>query len=92
MTQRLVAMAAESWKDLDGYAVAHSMGRLMEMPISRFTNFVWWWATNGADQQGREKFERRLYMPPKGVAPTTGPWTAEAESGAFSALRQSLGT
>lgn len=92
MTQRLTAVAVDQWRDLDGYAVAHNMGRLSDMPLDRFTNFVWWWAVQGADQKDREKFERRLFMPPKGVAPTTGPWTAEAEAAAFGALQQGLRT
>lgn len=92
MTQRLTAIAVEHWKDIDGFSVAHNMGRLSEMPLDRFTNFIWWWATKEADSKDREKFERRLYMPPKGVAPTTGPWSAEAETAAFGALRQGLRT
>ena len=90
MTQRLTAVAVDQWRDLDGYAVAHNMGRLSEMPLDRFTNFVWWWATREADQKERDRFERRLYQPPKGYAPKVGPWSAEAETNAFASLRQSL--
>lgn len=91
MTQRLIALAVEHWTDLDGYAVAHSIPRLQELDIDRLCNFVWWWVTHNADQKERDKFKRRLFMPPKGEEVTTGPWSAEAETSAFSALRQSLG-
>lgn len=92
MTQRLVAIAVEHWRDLDGYAVGHNLPELDTMPLSRFCNFIWWWLTRNADQKERDKLERRIYMPPKGVAPTTGPWSAEAEKSAFSALQQGLRT
>lgn len=35
--------------------------------------------------------DARLWMPPKGVAPVAGPWTAEAESAAFDNLLNQLG-
>ena len=92
MTQRLVAIAVEHWRDIDGYAVAHNMPELGSMPLGRMCNFVWWWMTRNADQKERDKLERRLYMPPKGVQPTAGPWSAEAETEAFGALRQGLRT
>ena len=90
MTQRLVALAVEHWKDLDGFAVAHAIPSLHDLSLDRFCNFVWWWATREADQKERDRFERRLYQPPKGYAPKTGPWSAEAETSAFASLRQSL--
>lgn len=90
MTQRLIALAVEHWRDLDGYAVAHSMPKLQELELDRLCSFVWWWVTRNAEQKERERFERRLYMPPKGVAPVKGPWSAEAETSAFATLKQSL--
>ena len=91
MTQRLLALAVEHWKDLDGYAVSHGMPTLTELPFDRFCNYVWWWSVKGADEKQREKFESRLYMPPKGVAVEQGPWSVDAETSAFSSLRQSRG-
>lgn len=90
MTQRLVALAVEHWPDIDGYAVSRGLGRLEQMQLDRFVNFVWWWTTNGAEQKEKDKFRARLWQPPKGEV-GQGPWSAEAESKAFQGLKQSLG-
>lgn len=90
MTQRLVAIAVEHWPDIDGYAVSRGLGRLEDMPLDRFANFVWWWVTHGADEKERDKFRIRLWRPPKGEV-GQGPWSAEAETKAFQGLKQALG-
>lgn len=90
MTQRLIALAVEHWRDLDGYAVGHNIGELEEMSLGRFCNFIWWWMTRNAEQKERDKLERHLYMPPKGQEATTGPWSAEAETEAFGSLQRAL--
>lgn len=76
--------------DLDGYAVGHGIGDLRELPLDRFVNFVWWWATHGMEKKDRDTFEQRVYMPPKGVVPEKGPWTAEAETQGLMGLKRSL--
>lgn len=91
MTQRLASLAVDNWADIDGYAVSRGLGPLGELSIERFANFIWWWATHGAESKEKDKFRARLWQPPKGVVPEKGPWSAEEETKAFSALKKSLG-
>jgi hypothetical protein len=78
---------------VDGYAVGHGLGDLRDLPIDRFTNFVWWLWTNNGSEQDKAKFKARLWMPPKGQAVTDkrSPWSPEAESAAFAGLKAALG-
>lgn len=67
------------------------MKDLRTLPLDRFCNFVWWWWTKDApDSTEVAKIRARLWVPPKGIAPTTGPWSPEAETAAFKALSTSL--
>lgn len=54
-------------------------------------NFVWWWATRSMEKKDRDSFEQRVFMPPKGVVPVKGPWTAEAETKGLMGLKRALG-
>ncbi len=85
-------MAEDNWQALDGYAVSQGMAELGKLPLSRFLNFVHWWATrNIEDQAGLDAFEQKLWMPPAGVEVTRGPWSAAAESAAFAAAKAAFG-
>lgn len=91
MTVRLARVAVENWEKLDGYAVGHNMPDLRELPLERFANFVYWFVTREAAAEEVEKFRARLWVPPKGVTPTSGPWSREAELSAFAAVRNRIG-
>ena len=68
------------------------MPSFSDMPLSRAMNFVWYMLTRNADDQARAKLRAKLWMPPKGVAPTKdSPWSPANETGAFGALRAQLG-
>lgn len=62
----------------------------MSLTLDRFSNLVWYWATRNAEPQDIEKFRIQLWRPPKGVVPTRGPWSAEAETNAFRTLKAAL--
>lgn len=81
------------WADLDGYAVAHTMGYLQDLPVSRFANFVWYMLIKDADEQDREKLRARLWQPEKGTVVTDprSPWSSENERAAFGALKRGMG-
>jgi hypothetical protein len=55
-------------------------------------NLIYYWATrNAQDEQTLAKFDRKLWMPPKGEeAPAESPWSAENETSAFKALKAAL--
>lgn len=92
MTVRLCALALDNWAILDGWAASRNMPPLKEMPLQRFANFVYWWATRNADEKEMRQFDIRLWRPPVGVVPMSGPWSAEAETAAFSSLKKAVGS
>lgn len=85
--------ARQNWAELDGYAVAHGMGFLQDLPLNRFVNFVWYILTKDASEQDRERLRARLWQPPKGlvVNDPRSPWSAGNESGALSAFKRGMG-
>lgn len=87
---RLAATAKQYYRDLDGYAVSRNMPRVRDMPMDRFCNFVWFFFTRNADEKEKEKFEQRLWLPPKGEV-GRGIWSAEAEQDALASLKRQLG-
>lgn len=90
MTGRLIAIAVESEKQIDGWAVAHNMPDLEDIPLRRLCNFIWWFVTRNAEKQADvDKFERRLWMPPPGEV-GMGPWAAEAEQAGLLSLKKGL--
>jgi hypothetical protein len=64
----------------------------MELPIDRFLNLVYHWAIRNAQSENDvSKFDRRLWVPPKGVEPPEeSPWSAQNETSAFQALKKAL--
>ncbi|UDL16227.1 hypothetical protein SEA_KOZIE_31 [Microbacterium phage Kozie] len=78
---------------MDGYAVAHGVGDLRELPLERFVNFIWWLWTRNGDEKDRAKFRARLWQPPKGQAVTDrrSPWSPENEAKAFASVQAALG-
>lgn len=62
----------------------------LALPMDRFLSLIYWWLTDGVSPQEIERFNIRLWMPPKGVVPTQGPWTPEAETSAFKSLKGAL--
>lgn len=89
---RLAELAIEHWRELDGYAASRNMPELTDLPLGRFCNFVLWWATKDMqDEQSYLTFEAQLWRPPKGQAVDEGPWSPQAETEAFQALRKMTG-
>lgn len=91
MTVRLSGLAVENWKTLDGYAVGAGFD-LLELPLARFTNFIWWFFTRNAEPNAIEKFRAKLWQPPKpGVEiDPRSPWAPENELKAFAQLKSQL--
>lgn len=78
-----------NWTAFDGWAVTLGFDPL-SLPADRLLSVIYHWATKDGDQQGIARFDSRLYMPPKGVEATVGPWTAEAETSAFAAFKAQM--
>lgn len=90
MTVRLCAVAVERWDDLDGWAVSKNLPNLGTLPLERFTHMMWFWLTDGGEQKDIDKLRAQLWRPPPGVIPTRGPWSPEAETASFMALKRSV--
>lgn len=92
MTQRLIAIARKHWATFDGLLASQGLDPMF-IPIDRMLNVVYWWATRNATEEADiDKFDRHLWMPPKGVAPPKGsPWSAEAETAAFANVAAAFG-
>jgi hypothetical protein len=91
VTQKLLRLADEHWVTIDGEAALRGVDP-MSLPFDRFLNAVHHFATREGSPDAVRKFEIRLWMPPPGVVATRGPWSAEAETRAFKALKAGLGS
>lgn len=91
MTFRLLHLASENWPTLEGWATSRNTD-ITALPIDRMLNLIYFWATrNAQDEQTLAKFDRKLWMPPKGEeAPVESPWSAANETSAFKALKAAL--
>lgn len=91
VTLRLVYLASDNWSTLDGWAASRNTD-LMSLPIDRMLNLVYFWATKNAEnEQDLAKFDRKLWMPPKGVVPPPeSPWSSANETSAFKAFKAQI--
>ena len=91
MTFRLLHLASENWPTLEGWATSRNTD-IAELPIDRMLNLIYYWATRNADdEQALAKFDRRLWMPPKGEEPPPeSPWSSASETNAFKTLKAAL--
>lgn len=92
MTQRLVRLIRDDWSAFDGYLASRKVDPLRLAP-DRFFSLIYWWATRNASEQAQlDRFDRMLWMPPKGIAAAKGsPWSPEAETAAFASVASALG-
>lgn len=91
MTFRLLHLASENWPTLEGWATSRNTD-LMSLPIDRLLNLIYFWATrNAQDENALSKFDRKLWMPPKGEEPPEeSPWSAANETSAFAAFKAQI--
>lgn len=82
-------MVEDAWSTFDGWAVSQGFDP-RELEGDRLLSAAYYWATKDGDQESIKKFDTKLYMPPKGVAATEGPWSPEAETNAFNAFKSSI--
>jgi hypothetical protein len=89
VTVRLVGLARREWASFDGSIVEDPL----LLPPDRFLNRVYWWAIKNASEQSQiDKFDRKLWRPPRGKRAAPGsPWSPEAETQAFASLAAQVG-
>lgn len=92
MTHRLLNIARAHWATFDGWAAARNVDPL-DLPPDRMLSLIYYWSTrNASSSEEINKFDRRLWLPPKGTAaPKGSPWSAEAETAAFGSLAAQVG-
>jgi hypothetical protein len=87
---RLVMIALDNWREIEGFAVSQGLEDLRKMRLGRFCSFIYWYATrNAEDEASKRKFDARLWQPPPGEV-AKGPWSPEAETAAFAGLKAGL--
>ncbi len=79
------------WDDLDGWAAAHGLPDLEDIPLRRFCNLVWWFITQGRNEQDIARVRARLWQPPKeapqeSLKDARSPWNPENEKAALGAF------
>jgi len=93
VAQKLYGALAVSWVDIDGALALRGVdltARLAEP--ARVCNLVHAWLVQGADQQGRERFDAQLETPPPGIDLEASPlWTPEEEGSEFLAALSTSG-
>jgi hypothetical protein len=92
VTARLCASALAEWQFIDGFAVSQNID-LLDLPLGRFTNFIWWMMTREAQKSDVDKMRAKLWIPPVGTVEIVpqSPWSPENEQNAFAALKAGLG-
>lgn len=90
MTQRLLSHARRNWVRLDGKAVWSRID-LLDLPIDRFLNALYHDLSRELDEPARRRLDAMLWIPPPDVVPTAGPWSPQAETQAFKAVKAALG-
>jgi hypothetical protein len=86
----------EHWTVFDGWAGTKGVDP-MQMPVDRFLNLVYFYATENAEEQDKIKFDMRLNMPDAkarqtGRAATEGSmWSKEKEEAALADFVGMLG-
>ncbi len=81
----MIGVASGQYAAFDGYCAARNVEPL-QLPLDRALNLIYFWFTEHMDSEGKQRFDMQLSMPPAGVEPTTGPWSAEEMGGGFMAL------
>lgn len=93
VVERFLTLALDNYPIIDGWAAAHGMDPA-DLSLSRFCNFIYWWATRNADAESINKFDQQLWRPPPGDTspiPDESPWSAKSELAASHAARAALG-
>lgn len=91
MTGRLLGLLEENLTVIEGEVALHDPTvDLLEMPLPRLLNLVYFWGIRNGDENEIRKFDTRLWRPPPGEIPTEGPWSAEAETNAFRAFAKQI--
>lgn len=93
MTLKLLGLAERHWSTIEGWWTTQRSKDLWDLPPYKMLSVIYYWATQGADEQSLAKFDRQLWVPPPGYDKpiTEGPWTAEAETSAFKAFATDVG-
>lgn len=83
--------ALAEWAYIDGLAASQGID-LLDLPLARFTNYIWWLMTRDQEKAQVEKIRAKLWMPPKGeAAPPGSPWSPENELAAIRAFQAQVG-
>ena len=92
----MAGLASEYEWDLDGYRAGTGAPSFWRLEVPQFVAYVWWFFTREADEQHRDRFKARLWLPPvskrdEEITDSSSPWSAESENASFSAFKAQSG-
>lgn len=90
MTQRLRTLASRHWVSYDAEATLSGVD-LLHLDFDRFLNVIYHFSTRAGSPEDIRRFDAQLWVPPRGVVPTEGPWAPDAETAAFRSVKAALG-
>lgn len=88
VTLRLLYVAAERWVEIDGEAASNGSD-LLDLPLDRFLNAIYYWAIQRVDADDRAQFDMQLYEPLPGREPS--PETVKMEMDSFATFASAFG-
>lgn len=88
VTLRLLYVAAERWVEIDGEAASNGAD-LLDLPLDRFLNAVYYWAIQRVDVEDRDMWLAKLYEPLPGREPS--PETVKMEMESFAEFASAFG-
>ena len=93
MTSRLLGAAFDRWSAFEGWATSRlGGGDALELPLDRLLNLTYYWIIRDGDQDGIQRYDQMLWVPPAGELPhEQSPWSAANETAAFAAFAAQVG-
>jgi hypothetical protein len=91
-----MAIAEHNWTIFDGWSAARGVDP-MALALDRFLNLMYFFATENAEEDEKNKFDIQLYKPTEkarltGAALAPGsPWSKENEEAALAGFAAALG-
>lgn len=78
--------ADHHWAVFNGWAVSRGLD-ILELPFDALLDLIYYWLTMNAEEDEVDKFNHRLWLPPKKAKVSkNSPWSDEATRNSLAAL------
>jgi hypothetical protein len=89
----LVGALDRYWTKINGWALSQGVD-LHDLHFDGLLDLTYYWLTKDAEEEDVEKFDSRLWLPPKNVKPEAlkdSPWSDEATRASLAAFAEGVG-